>query len=133
MRLTEPKPGDGSMSGPMNRPRTRSGGRERRPCIGLALPGPVRDRFRAAGAVGLRGYMMGECRIIVAKEPPRMDWHLSISCPDRYPTWDEIADAREELLPGDQTFGMVLPPADQYVNVHDFVFHLHRLPVGFGS
>ena len=51
--------------------------------------------------------------------------HLSISHPDRYPTWDEIADAKYTLLPG-VTMSMILPgnPAE-YVNLHDTTFHLY--------
>lgn len=64
------------------------------------------------------------------------EWHLSISHrtnhnpprPGRYPTWDEIAHARYELLPRDRTFAMLLPPMDEYVAVHDTTFHLHEMP-----
>lgn len=60
--------------------------------------------------------------------------HLSISHrtngkkpkPGRYPTWDEIADARYKLLPLDVHFAMVLPPPDTYVAHHDTTFHLHE-------
>ena len=45
----------------------------------------------------------------------------------RYPTWDEIADARDELLPGDVEFVMYLPRSGEYVAVHDSTFHLHEL------
>lgn len=62
-------------------------------------------------------------------------WHLSISHGSnhkpprlvRYPTWDEIADARERLLPDDRTFAMLLPPPAEYVAVHDTTFHLHEI------
>lgn len=45
----------------------------------------------------------------------------------RYPTWDEIADARYELLPSELTFAMFLPPPSEYVAVHPTTFHLHEL------
>lgn len=62
-------------------------------------------------------------------------WHLSISHvtnhlpprPGRYPTWDEIAHARYELLPAELTFALLLPPADEYVAVHPTTFHLHEI------
>jgi hypothetical protein len=51
-------------------------------------------------------------------------WHLSISARSgRYPTWDEIADARYDLLPDSITCVIVLPPRAQYVNVAN-VFHV---------
>lgn len=65
-------------------------------------------------------------------------WHLSISHrrgkpggkqrPGRYPRWDEIAEARDKFLPSDLTFGMILPPVGQYVNVHPTTFHLWEWP-----
>jgi hypothetical protein len=69
---------------------------------------------------------------MVADEP--WGWHMSISFRDRhneltrYPTWDEIAHARDELLPADVNFVMHLPTADQYVAVHDTCFHIHEHP-----
>lgn len=75
----------------------------------------------------------GRLTVIVADEPP-IGWHLSISHrdhrgePRRYPSWDEIADARDVFLPADLTFAMLLPPADQYVAVHATTFHLHEHP-----
>ena len=92
----------------------------------------LREKFQAAGARGVHFYVMGDCRIIVAREPAPDDWmfwHLSISCADRHPTWDEIKTARYRLLPIDRTFGMLLPPPEEYVNVpeQDHTFHLHEI------
>lgn len=69
----------------------------------------------------------GELVVIVGKEPP--GWHLSISHqvndrPGRYPTWDEIADARYQFTPNEVTMVMLLPPREEYVNFHPTVFHL---------
>jgi hypothetical protein len=67
----------------------------------------------------------------VADEPV-IGWHLSISFRDhrgelsRYPTWDEILHARDELLPADVEFVMHLPVASEYVAVHRTTFHLHQ-------
>lgn len=74
----------------------------------------------------------GKLMAIVGEEP--LGWHLSISFrnhkgdPTRYPTWDEIAHARDELLPADVAFVMHLPLADEYVALHDTTFHLHEHP-----
>lgn len=71
-------------------------------------------------------------RALVAEEPA--GWHLSISfaddCrrPTRYPTWDEIAHARYELLPDDIDVVMHLPPPGEYVALHPTTFHLHEHP-----
>lgn len=68
----------------------------------------------------------------VSEEPH--GWHLSISFRDhrgehtRYPRWDEIAHARDELLPADIDFVMHLPRTDDYLAVHPTTFHLHEHP-----
>ena len=71
-------------------------------------------------------YSWGDCRVLVGQEPP--GWHLSISTPSRNPTWEEIKQARYDLCPHDVTMAMILPPTDEYVNVHQFTFHLHQIP-----
>jgi hypothetical protein len=53
--------------------------------------------------------------------------HFSISCPDRDPTWEEIAAARYALLPKLKDCVMKLPPEGDYVNVHEHCFHVHLL------
>lgn len=74
----------------------------------------------------------GQLRALVAEEPH--GWHMSISFvnhrgePSRYPRWDEIAHARDELLPVDVGFVMHLPAAGEYVALHDSTFHLHEHP-----
>lgn len=74
----------------------------------------------------------GALRVLVAEEP--LGWHLSISfvdhrgAPTRYPTWDEIAGARDEFLPADVAFAMHLPVTAEYVALHDTTFHLHEHP-----
>jgi hypothetical protein len=79
----------------------------------------------------------GELSAIVAQETP--GWHLSISFtnhrgePSRYPTWDELADARDALLPDDIGFVMHLPPSGEYVALHPTTFHLHQFPERAGS
>jgi len=44
----------------------------------------------------------------------------------RYPTWDELADARDVLLPAELEFAMILPRSSEYVALHDTTFHLHQ-------
>ena len=87
-------------------------------------------RLIALGMIqdGTKRYKMGKCRMLVS--PPvdeDVGWHLSISCNDRYPSWDEIAHARYELLPTEIEFVMHLPKPEDYINIHDYTFHLHEL------
>lgn len=79
----------------------------------------------------------GQLRVTLSEDP--VGWHLSIShakqerkkarpVPGRYPSWDEIADARYEFLPLELDFVMHLPPPEDYVALHDTTFHLHEHP-----
>lgn len=71
-------------------------------------------------------FTMGHCRILVSHDPAPVGWHLSISCADRDPTWQEIATARYRLLPHVPEMVMCLPPLEEYVNLHPFCFHLYE-------
>lgn len=66
------------------------------------------------------------CTIFVAREP--QGWHMSIAHADRYPTWDEIADARYALLPDEIYAAIIMPPKGEYVNIHNNCFHVHEVP-----
>jgi hypothetical protein len=72
-----------------------------------------------------RAYKWGYCTVFAGIEPT-IGWHLSISCPTRYPTWEEIKAARYDLIPDKVTMVMVLPPKSEYVNVHPNCFHLYQ-------
>lgn len=74
-------------------------------------------------------YMLGQCQIFVSPPYAGKGWHLSISHPKRYPTWDELAKAWYEAVPGAATRRacMVLPPVDEYINIHNFCLQVHEL------
>jgi hypothetical protein len=75
----------------------------------------------------------GHLSVLVGPEPE--GFHLSIShrtndhppVPGRYPTWDEIVEARYEFCPAAMTMAMLLPPKEEYVNVHETTFHLWEM------
>jgi hypothetical protein len=64
---------------------------------------------------------------IVLPESALMLWHLSIAHKHRYPTWDEVADVRYALCPDDVTMALLLPPPGEYLNVHEYTFHLWEI------
>lgn len=73
-------------------------------------------------------YHWGDTSVHVAREDGL--WHLSISCPHRYPTWDEIFTAWYDLVPGagrDFNGAIFLPRHSEYVNIHANCFHIHQL------
>jgi hypothetical protein len=76
-----------------------------------------------------KAYAKGDLRIWITRNvyPHGIRWHLSISCRNRYPTWDEIRDARYDLLPDNITMAQLLPPKSEYVAIHPNCFHLHEI------
>lgn len=57
-------------------------------------------------------------------------WHISLSHPNRYPTWDELLAAKEIFF-GDVDCMMVMPKKEDYVNLHKFAFHIWKTPVNW--
>ena len=74
---------------------------------------------------GTRRFRAGGCNIYVSQS--QGGWHLSISHSDRYPTWDEIAEARYDLTPNEVTMALLLPPKEKYLNIHPNCFHLWQV------
>lgn len=72
-------------------------------------------------------YRWGDTAVCVAKESGY--WHISISCPYRYPTWDEIFTAWYDLVPdaADINGAIILPRKSEYINLHPNCFHVHQL------
>lgn len=82
------------------------------------FPAPIPDQ---------RAFRMNQHLIVLIQRIEPDGWHLSISHPQRYPTWDEIHAARYGLLPDEVTMGMLLPPRGEYVNIHPNCFHLWQI------
>ena len=57
-------------------------------------------------------------------------WHVSVSHPNREPSWDEVRRIREAATPDSVTMAMILPPRSEYVNVHETCLHLWELRDG---
>jgi len=53
-------------------------------------------------------------------------WHISVSCKDRYPTWDELRDVCWALKPLSR-FNLPIPlPEEPYTNLHNFCLHVYE-------
>lgn len=76
---------------------------------------------------GSRFFRMGTQISIILSRTDDYGWHMSIAHPKRYPTWDEIAKARYELIPDDCTMALMLPPRSQYVNIHNWCMQVHQV------
>ena len=75
---------------------------------------------------GTDRYKMGDCTVVhrIEEEGGLQIYRLSISHKDRYPTWDEVAEARYRLIPDDVHMVMPLPPMEEYLNIHPYMFNL---------
>jgi hypothetical protein len=78
---------------------------------------------------GSRAYRMGSCRVIVSQQ--QGGWHLSVSRPDRLPSWEEVRDARYALVPDEAVMALLLPPRARYVNVHEFCLQAYEIPASY--
>jgi hypothetical protein len=79
---------------------------------------------------GSRAFKAGKLHTIVSPPNERQGWMFSISHQGkqaRYPTWDEVTDARYKLLPDNILMAMLLPPRDQYVNLESATFTAHQI------
>lgn len=85
---------------------------------------PAIQRLIDTGQVhpSLKQYRMGKVSILIHRD--EAGYHLSLTGQTRYPTWDEVAKVRYELIPDECYMVMVLPPSSEYVNIHEFVFQL---------
>lgn len=68
------------------------------------------------------------CSAMVGREPAGggehdpLRWHISVTGPDRIPTWEEMVAAAHDLRPG-VVFVVGIPPRTWWMNVHPHVLH----------
>jgi hypothetical protein len=58
--------------------------------------------------------------------------HVSLSYDNRLPDWATVKAVREAFVPDTVDVMMVLPRSADYVNAHEYTFHLWQTPVGWG-
>ena len=77
---------------------------------------------------GTTAWRKGNLRILFSPKEHHGEggyWkHLSISHHARYPTWDEILDARYSFFGESEEVVQILPPRGEYVNLSKNCFHL---------
>lgn len=75
-------------------------------------------------------FVVGPLRIISSGTPDPRDahqWeHVSVSCADRCPTWDEMCQVKELFWHDDETVLQFHPRKADYVDQHPFTLHLWR-------
>lgn len=83
---------------------------------------------RAARHPGGTIWRAGRITAVVSRDDGH--WHVSVSHPSRYPTWDELASAKEKFCPDDVEMVMYFPRRAEYVNHHQTTLHLWQAPDG---
>lgn len=86
--------------------------------------------YMANQMVRLRVFAKDDLRIIATSELQKdgeRRRHISISHPDRYPTWEEIKDARYNMMGAGVMVAQLLPPLTDYINIHPNCFHLYEI------
>lgn len=90
------------------------------------MMGPHDDWRRVANLQGppnSETYMRGGV-LVAIRSVDHGRWHLSVSHRDRIPTWGELGDARDALLPAHIHFMVPHPPRRFWVNYNRRVLHL---------
>lgn len=66
-------------------------------------------------------------RLVPEEDPQLAGWeHVSVSLPDRCPTWEEMARVKAMFWDDDDCVVQFHPPRSEYVNNHRFCLHLWR-------
>lgn len=83
---------------------------------------------------GMYGYFrIGNLHVIssglASNDCKHGDWeHVSVSCEDRCPTWEEMQRVKELFWRDDETVIQFHPPKSEYVNHHQYCLHLWKPP-----
>lgn len=70
--------------------------------------------------------------VFAVQADAQTDWeHLSVSLPDRCPTWDEMCFLKDLFWEPQDAVVQFHPAKSDYVNVAKFCLHLWRFKLGF--
>lgn len=85
------------------------------------------DKYGTEGVAGV--FQINALRMV--SSPPTesiaQGWeHVSVSCEDRCPTWDEMCAVKNIFWEDHECVVQFHPPKSDYINCHPFVLHLWR-------
>lgn len=67
----------------------------------------------------------GKCLKVISSSGPEWE-HVSVSLPDRCPTWEEMDWIKRMFWRPDETAMQLHVPESQHVNIHEHCLHLWR-------
>lgn len=76
------------------------------------------------GLPGAEVFANARLRLVAIRSRDMGRWHLSVSHADRVPTWGEVGEARDALLPTDVWMMIPHPPRKYWLNLNPRVLHL---------
>ena len=82
------------------------------------------------GAMDFQCWRRGALTVFRAREPVDyakghdLRWHISIAHPSRLPTWQEVGEAKDKLIPSDVFMCLPHPPRRYWINLHNYCLHL---------
>lgn len=93
------------------------------------LTDPALGRYATTAANGHEGAFRIKCGevvlFVIASDGGGWD-HVSVSRPDRCPTWEEMAHVKALFFSEEEAAMQLHPPASEYVNNHPHCLHLWR-------
>lgn len=97
---------------------------------GRVLTGPygttMADGCQGAFLIRLDGHPI---KIMAAdgKDEEAQGWeHVSVSCPNRTPTWKEMCWVKDQFWEEEEVVFQLHPRKSEYVNVHPYCLHMWR-------
>jgi hypothetical protein len=89
--------------------------------------------FEADGAVGGVWTTKNGLIVIGSSDPTPFGrlQHLSVSYRSRYPSWQEMTWLRDLFMDPDRDAMMVMPVAEDYVNIHEFCLQVWETPTAW--
>jgi hypothetical protein len=81
--------------------------------------------YRTANAVPALNALVSRDEI----EEGDLRWHVSVTAPNRVPTWAEMVEAAHDLRPG-VYFVVGVPPRSAWMNYHPHCLHLYETKDG---
>jgi len=97
----------------------------------LAIHPQMAKRIKDEGSLWIKAFISNnDLSILYTLDPTHHGnlHHMSISRADRYPDWDDIVQAKQEIM-GDIDTMMIIPKKEDYVNVMNYCFHVWETPV----
>lgn len=95
----------------------------------IECPKNVEMALKKEGSIFVKLYKFRNLHIILSLDPTQHGTllHMSISSETKYPSWDDITEAKDKLM-GDIDVMMILTKKIDYVNLHKNCFHLWETP-----